>query len=522
MLKTLRTTLDIEISYSVNSFIYILRQLPIFKDLLTTDIYSSKIIKSIIKFFVLIFYLARAIFLKFMYFFIIFVLSYKLFSNNFVKSFYHLYFILTILGLFINNKLLNTSKSKYFGILLFNIDATKYFKANIFWNSLTNLILNSCCLMFFGAILQCPVQITLTLIIYTLFIRFIGESLNIKFFKKYNYIWYSRTSLYFTVIITALALCSLPFINIYISFPVMNIITIISIIIGTFSLIYLLRITDYKLIYKKISQITNIMSSKNEKDYLKQAMVAVNKKDIIIDSKKIKGKEGYALFNTIFFERHKEILLRSAKKYSFIFIGIYLFIIFLITYDKTYITNISDFLNNNLSWFVIIMFFINRGAIITQAMFFNCDHAMLNYNFYREPKAILGLFKRRLSTVIKVNLLPALVIGIGNVILLVMTSNYSILTCITSFIFIISLSVFFSVHYLVIYYLLQPFDKEMEVKKASYSFATMFTYIFSYALTDLVMDSVTISILGIIFSLLYIIISLILVEKLAPKTFKLN
>ncbi len=522
MLKTLKKALDIDISYSVNSFIFILRQLPIFKDLLTNDIYSSRIIKKIIKFFVLIFYLARAIFLKFMYFFIIFALSYKLFPNNLIRTFYHLYFVLTMLGLFINNKLLNTSKSKYFGILLFNINATNYFRANLFWNSLTNLILNSFCLMFFGYILRCPIIITITLIIYTLFIRFIGESLNLKFFKRYKYIWYSKTSLYFTVIITSLILCSLPFIDIYISFSAMNLLTIISIIIGTYSLIYLLKITDYKLIYKKLSQMTNIMSSKNEKDYLKQAMVAVNKKDIMIDNKKIKGKKGYDFFNTIFFERHKEILLRSARKYSFIFVGIYLFIILLITYDKTYNSNISEFLNNNLSWFVIIMFFINRGAIITQAMFFNCDHAMLNYNFYREPKAILGLFRRRLLTIIKVNLLPAFVIGIGNVILLIMTSNYDILTCLTTFTFIISLSIFFSVHYLVIYYLLQPFNKEMEVKKASYSFVTMFTYIISYALTDLVMSSLSISILGVIFSICYIIISLILVNKFASKTFKLN
>ena len=45
--------------------------------------------------------------------------------------------------MFINNKLLNTSKKKYFSIILFNMDATNFYKANIFWNTIVNFILNS-------------------------------------------------------------------------------------------------------------------------------------------------------------------------------------------------------------------------------------------------------------------------------------------------------------------------------------------------------------------------------------------
>ena len=168
------------------------------------------------------------------------------------------------------------------------------------------------------------------------------------------------------------------------------------------------------------------------------------------------------------------------------------------------------------------MYFINRGAIITQAMFFNCDHAMLNYNFYKEPKTIIELFKKRLKTVTKVNLLPAFVIGTGNIILLILLKETDIIVLLSMFIFIIFLSIFFSVHYLVIYYLLQPFNKDLEVKKTSYSFVTLITYILCYNLIDLVLDIKVLSILGIIFTGVYILISMALVYKVAPKTFKLN
>ena len=168
------------------------------------------------------------------------------------------------------------------------------------------------------------------------------------------------------------------------------------------------------------------------------------------------------------------------------------------------------------------MYFVNRGAIITQAMFFNCDHAMLSYNFYRKSKNLLGLFKKRLLTISKVNLLPALVVGIGNAVLLILCKDYSLSIIVTTFLFIIFLSVFFSVHYLVIYYLLQPFNKDLEVRKMSYSFVTLITYIVSYMMTNVTMNSVLFSILGLLFTIIYIALALYLVYKFAPNTFKLD
>ena len=522
MINVLKKTLQIDYAYSVNSFIYTLQKLPIFNDLLTKDAYSSKMLKSIVGVFGIIISTLRVLFLKFMYFFAILFISYKIAPDNLVKSFFNIYFFLTILGLFINNKLLNTSKKKYFTLILFNVDSSKFLKASIFWMQLTNLILNSIFIFLFMYLLDSPnIIYGLVLIILSYSTRLVGEALNIKFYKKYNYIWYSNSSLYFPILIGLLLLAFLPYINVFIRFRYIAIITIILFILSIPSLIYLLKIKDYKLIYKQLSTVTKVMNSKNDKDYLKQAMVEVKKKDIELDSKKIKGKKGFDLFNTIFFERHKEILLRSAKKYALIIGIIYILLIFICYTNNIYLKQISNFLNNRLAIFVFVMYFVNRGAIITQAMFFNCDHAMLSYNFYREPKTLLGLFKKRLITVIKVNLLPAITIGIGNAIILGL-NNTSILTIMCMIIFIICLSIFFSTHYLVIYYLLQPYNKNMEMKKISYSITTLLTYIVCYQMFSLVLNINILSIFGIIFSCLYIIISLVLVYKIAPQTFKLN
>ncbi len=521
MINILIKSLEIDIVYAVNSLIYSLRNLPILKDLLTDDAYESKVLKIVIGIIGIVLSTSRAILFKAFYYFVIYSVCKTMCPNNYVNATIHLYFLLTILGMFINNKLLNTSKKKYFSIILFNMDATKFYKANIFWNTIVNFTLNSICLFILAKFLSLQLIYPITLLLFTTFIRFIGESLNIMFYKKYDYMWYSNTALYFTILLIILGLSLLPIINVTIPFKIIELVTIFTIIIGTLSLIYLFNIKDYKLMYKRLNNKVNVMDSDNEKAYLKQAMVEVKKKDIELDSKKIKGKKGFDLFNTIFFERHKEILLRSAKKYSLIIGIIYIILIFICYTNNIYLKQISNFLNNRLAIFVFVMYFVNRGAIITQAMFFNCDHAMLSYNFYREPKTLLGLFKKRLITVIKVNLLPAITIGIGNAIILGL-NNTSILTIICMMIFIICLSIFFSTHYLVIYYLLQPYNKNMEMRKISYSITTLLTYIVCYQMFSLVLNINILSIFGIMFSCLYIIISLVLVFKIAPQTFKLN
>ena len=185
--------------------------------------------------------------------------------------------------------------------------------------------------------------------------------------------------------------------------------------------------------------------------------------------------------------------------------------------------NINYFILNRVSWLVLIMYFINRGAIITQAMFYNCDHSMLTFNFYRDPKVIVSLFRKRLYILTKINLIPASVIAIGSVILLYLSGgSSSFINYISIPVFIISLSVFFSTHYLVLYYLLQPYNKYMKIKSLSYSIITSLTYIVSYNMTKIVMSSLLFSIAGVSFTIIYISIALLLVYKKAPTTFRIK
>ena len=169
------------------------------------------------------------------------------------------------------------------------------------------------------------------------------------------------------------------------------------------------------------------------------------------------------------------------------------------------------------------MYMINRGQAVTQAMFMNCDHSMLTYSFYKEPKAIVQLFKERIKSIALINLLPAIVIGLGLPLILYATggteNNYEYLIL---FLSIISMSLFFSVHHLILYYLLQPYNVNSETKSSTYTIASTLTYLACYYLLRLQIPILTFGIITIIFAIVYCLLSLMIAYQLAPKTFKIR
>ena len=82
MISSFYQTFKIDLYHSVNSFIYGLRRTPIFKDLITNDIYKSKSIKRIIGIFGSIVSLFRAFLFKYLYYYAILFICSEFFSKN--------------------------------------------------------------------------------------------------------------------------------------------------------------------------------------------------------------------------------------------------------------------------------------------------------------------------------------------------------------------------------------------------------------------------------------------------------
>ena len=156
-------------------------------------------------------------------------------------------------------------------------------------------------------------------------------------------------------------------------------------------------------------------------------------------------------------------------------------------------------------------------------MFINCDHSMLTYAFFRKPKAILRLFQIRLKSLALMNLLPSGVLALGlSVLLFVSGGTEHVWDYLILVVTVLSISVFFSVHYLTCYYLLQPYKEGAYMESGTYSIISVVTYMVCFLCMKLRMNIAMFGLLAIVFCVVYCVVACVLVYKVAWKTFKLR
>lgn len=246
-------------------------------------------------------------------------------------------------------------------------------------------------------------------------------------------------------------------------------------------------------------------------------------KSISDDTDSVSDKKGFEYLNDLFIKRHKKILWTATRRISVICAAVILVGVVLCLISPEWSGELNEIMLTWLPYFFFIMYFINRGNSFTSALFMNCDHSLLTYSCFKKPSYILKLFCIRLREIIKINIVPALILGAGLALILYVsggTDNY--LNYVVLSVSIPCISVFFSTHYLMLYYLFQPYNAGTEMKSGTYQIMQTLTYIACFLLMKLRMPTLTFGIMTIVFCILYSIIACILIYKLAPKTFRLR
>ena len=253
------------------------------------------------------------------------------------------------------------------------------------------------------------------------------------------------------------------------------------------------------------------------------ANVKLKEKDL--DKKKISGT-GFAYLNRLFFRRHKRILLKPILIKSAIFACLLtVLIIFLpILMEKDLIEDIKLLPDMIIRLVPLITYMTLKQENILSAFFINCDQGLVHYGFYRKPKNLLAMYKARLISLLKINLVPALVYGLAFFALnLRMGANDKSLA-IGGVIYIFLVAIFFTSLPLAQYYLLQPFNAEgVRVGKIS-GLLDMVLYIFCFNAIRITGDiDLKVLIIGSsIFIIAFTIITSLLILKIGPKTFRIK
>ena len=453
MLDTFITSFKLKNTYRVNSVIYSIKQLPIIRKILKDSLYKNKVLKIIGNIISILMEIGSIFLGKLLYIFFCITSMLPVFKLESANTFIHIFLFLTIIGGIMNTYMFNPTKDKYYAMIIMNMDAKKYTISNYIYSMIKTFIGFMPFTIIFGLLSKIPLYICIIMPIYVVMVKMI--------FSAYVLIDYKKTKIaknenklerftWIVIFILLLLAYGLPYIGIVINQTIFLICFIISLILGILSIKIINSFDKYKQIYKQILTNENVYA-------------------------------GFAYFHELFVKRHSKILTKAVKKQSMVIIGIFAILTIVVLKNENVAKIINASLLIYLPYFVFVMYILNRGTYVTQAMFMNCDHSMLTYRIYRTPKVILGVFKERLKTLILINLIPAILIGAGLTLLLYISGgtmenlNYIIL-----FTSIIAMSIFFSVHYLVMYYLLQPYNVNTEMKSSTYSVVHLFCMLFLY------------------------------------------
>lgn len=522
MLKTLKISFSLKNTYQVNTILYSLKQIPLLKKCLPERLYQVRGLKVLANIGSALWELCSIFLGKALYFAVMIWGMSLLYTKVPQKElFLHILICLTVIGGFANTYLFNPSRDKYYAMILMRMDAREYTLVNYGYAILKVLagflVLTSVfgkmsgvplweCLL--GAFFVPGFKLTIAagdLWIYEKWGRITKES-NLS-----KWVWIGMVLLLF-------AAYAFPAMGVLLPESASAVILAAGSILGCCSL---WKIGSFRLYQEMCKEL--LANFVNPAELTNQIVRAQSDKLISEDTGIQSTRKGFEYLNELFMKRHRKLLWKSSVKLALISGVLILAGIFVLFLKPETRPNVNRMLLTFLPYFLFIMYAINRGTGFTRALFLNCDHSLLTYSFYKEPRFILKLFQIRLREIVKVNLLPALVIGTGLGLLLYLsggTDNW--MHYVVILISILCMSIFFSVHYLTIYYLLQPYNAATEMKSGMYQVISTVTYLVCFYAMKLRMDTLMFGGICILFSVFYSLAACVLVYHFAPKTFRIR
>ncbi|MDD7101915.1 MAG: hypothetical protein SOZ06_03225 [Candidatus Faecenecus gallistercoris] len=520
MISTFFLSFRLKNAYRVNSILYSLKQLPIIKRILPEKLYGVRGLKILGNIISAIWEFIMIFVGKFLYIAFMIAAILGIYQTNSAATFLHIFFFLTICGGLMNTYLFDPTKDKYYAMFLMNMDAKEYTISNYLYQMIKVLIGFLPFTCFYGMSVGLPLWIMILCPIFVMMVKTFINSLSLIDFKCTKKVKNENlpTSVVW-ILLLVLLVCAyaLPYISIVMPTWLFLIFFGLSLGLGIFGFYQIFHFPYYRFLYKQL--LTNAPLVIDQTSIRRDASLSQIELDTSLNS----TKEGFSYFHELFVKRHRKILTKAIKKQTIVLVGIAIVMSFLVKVNASVASTTNHLMLVFLPYFVFIMYMLNRGTTLTQAMFMNCDHAMLSYRIYRKPNVILGLFKERLKTLIGLNLIPATVIGFTLALLLFLSGGTSnVYNYFVLFFSILAMSVFFSVHYLVMYYLLQPYNVHTEMKSSTYSVVQGVTYFVCYYMMQLRLPTFYFGLSVTAFCILYSLLSLWFAYRLAPKTFKLR
>ena len=431
-----------------------------------------------------------------------------------------LIFIIPLIAI-LSIRTFKANEKKFNIVHLMRYDAKRYCFSEIIKYLISTTIIFIPTLILILLLSEVKISITSSIIYYTISYLFYNL-LFLYIYDKKNVVFIDTKIYYVLLIILLLTPLGLSILSINISYLIYKITIIIKLILSILLLIWYHNTNSiYKLYKERFSSYLNIVDDDQIISRRLENQMKIDS-SIKIDNKYKKDK-GYKYFNDIFVIRHKDILKGSTKIFSYVLLVVFLVVLLSIKFVPITKEYIGKFIENRFFYVLYIMILSNQGMKIIRAMFFHCDRAMLKYNFYRNKKTIFNLYKIRILSLIKINLPITIILTIGLDTILLLTTKYNTTNLILLTLATIVACNFFSIYFVSLYYLIQPFTNNMKDRNVKFNVIVLITYMSLYEISNyIVIKLVYSTLLTIIGCITLSIIFYICVKLFSSKTFKLR
>lgn len=562
MWKTFVNGRKLQNTYRVNKFINMLRSLPFVGKRIPYQAYGNSVFKSIGMVWALLnevfsFFLPELLYVGLLLILPACALVLLILEGTVQEAgtlIFQMFIPLTLIGGLIRSELFDPSEDKYYSIVLMRMHAKEHALSEFLYDLLKSGIGFLIVLSITGLIFHMPAWKAPLAVCYWVAVKVCGarlsmhiERADIRFDQKRNKIkkrtarplsyWLgAKVLLAIGLVVAAYGPLGWGLVIDESSFlmpeQVLTVFMLIFLLPAVLCAVQLCRAEDYQKLYKRVLSTERCFPVENanlelQRKAARESIEIECEEDVLQEER---TRFGFAYFHALFVKRHSKLLKKRARNISLLLIAVAVIVLGILFLTREEDESLECLWMIRLLPFAL--YFINTGDSLTQAMFVNCDQSMLTYNFYRKREVLLGMFRQRLKTLIRINLMPAGVIAVllGGVELLfgagVMEER--IVPAIVLIVSTLALSLFFSVHRLVMYYLLQPYNEVMEIKNPVYKVVSGITYSVCYfvsqwnsGMEEMISPYVFAAfIIG--FCILYVPIALVLVYRFAPKTFRVR
>lgn len=530
MIETIVNIIRIETSIAINALIYFLKKLPFIKRYLKGVNYTFLRFKRFIGFFAVALNLIKGPMKSGVVLFFGVLLPGLFSGEQEVRHPLTLVFFFYFLFRLFASETLSLNMQKYIMVKQLRMNAGKYAKANLVKSEGIKIVSRTLVFIAFSSLLGISLWEALLISVLATMTATVVEAVHLFIFRKTGEVLEDHSIimvvLYLGITLSA-GLCYFFLSEFDAGRIILRPATFV--VMTGMSMVAIRFLHRYESYGEAMNRATNLTKLSNLKTTLGEAKFAdvkIKAKDFDVNElteDQHREKVGYAYLNALFFDRHKRIIRKPIIIKSAVVVAAFV-LVFGICYfvESATLAGFSREIIRNYTMAIFLMYMLCNSNRETRAMFYNCDLSMLRYGFYRKPGALLQMFTLRLRRIVLGNLLPTMLLVFGLLLVTAASGAGNYREIMPVLFLIISLSVFFSVHYIFMYYIFQPYTSSLGVKNPFFSIINVLVYFLSYMSMQFDEPAERFLIYIIFFSFAYVAMALVLVYTKAPKTFRVK